>query len=172
MDHLAELEQADNDEEVLPQGSHFHDRVFLSQITERKLVCELVTGGITPGEFSTSPDITSENGTLLKQLVRDIDARYQGQIPKVFARFLSNISKPTSVAGLLQCTGPSALQHLRDFANQTLHLRHRTNKDKLNLVANELPAFWPMLLGILNEENSNFLNPLLGTIVKKLLDIR
>jgi hypothetical protein len=172
VDHLAELEQADGDEEVLTQGSYFQNRVFFSQISERKLVCELVTGGITPGEFVTSPDITSENGEMLKQLVRDIDTRYQGQIPKVFNRFLTNISKPTSVAGLLQCTGPAALQYLREFANETLHLRHRTSKDKLTIVAKELPAFWPMLLDILNEEKSNFMNPLMATIVKKLLDIR
>ena len=172
MDHLAELDHVDGDEDILAQGSHFQDRVFLSNISERKLVCELVTGGITPGEFSTSPDITSENGRMLKRPVRDINRRYQGQIPKVFVRFLTNISKPTSVAGLLQSTGPEALKHLEDFANETLHLRHRINKDKLNIVAKELPAFWPMLLGILNEEKSNFLNPFLATIVLKLLDIR
>ena len=171
MDHLAELDHVDDDDEILAQGSHFKDRVFLSEISERKLVCQLVTGDITPGEFSTSPDIISENGIMLKQLVRDTNMRYQGQIPKVFVRFLTNISKPTSVAGLLQSTGSAALKHLEDFANETLHLRHRTNKDKLSIVAKELPAFWPMLLGILNEEKSNFLNPFLATIVLKLLDI-
>ena len=65
--------------------------------------------------------------------------RYQGQIPKVFVRFLTNISKPTGVAGLLQSTGSAALKHLEDFANETLH-RHRTNKDKLSIVAKELPV--------------------------------
>ena len=172
VDHLTELDHVDDDDEILNQGSHFKDRVFLSEISERKLVRQLVTGGITAGEFSISPDISSENGCMLKRLVRDINTKYQGQIPKVFVRFLSNISKPTSVAGLLQSTGPAALQYLEDFANETLHLRHRTNKDKLAIVAKELPAFWPMLLGILNEENSNFLNPYLATIVLKLLDIR
>ena len=172
MDHLTELDHEDDDDEILNQGSHFQDRVFLSNISERQLVCQLVMGGITPREFSISLDITSENGCMLKWLVSDINTRYHGQIPKVFVRFLTNISKPTSVAGLLQSTGPEALKFLEDFAKETLHLRHRTNKDKLSIVAKELPAFWPMLLEILNEEKSNFLNPFLATIVLKLLDIR
>ena len=54
----------------------------------------------------------------------------------------------------------------------TLDLHHCRNKSKLDLVAQEHPAFWPMVLGILNEDNTNFMNPCLTNIVKKLVDKR
>ena len=43
VDHLGELDHAEEDEEVLPQASHFKDRVFLSEIRERKMVLDLLT---------------------------------------------------------------------------------------------------------------------------------
>ena len=172
MDHLGELDHAEDDEEILSQGSHFRDRVFLSEIVERKFVCSLVTQVITVAEFLVSPDIQTANGVMLSQLVRHIDLRFSGELPKEYARLLTNISKPTSVAGLLQCTGPAALKHLGDFANQTLDLRHRSNSNMLNVVQKELPVFWHMLLDILNLEKTNFMNQLLANIVNKLLSIR
>ena len=172
MDHLGELDHAEDDEEILSQGSHFRDRVFLSEIVERKLVCSLVTQVITVAEFLVSPDIQTANGVMLSQLVRHIDLRFSGELPKEYARLLTNISKPTSVAGLLQCTGPAALKHLGDFANQTLDLRRRSNSNMLNVVQKELPVFWHMLLDILNLEKTNFMNQLLANIVNKLLSIR
>ena len=172
MDHLGELDHAEDDEEILSQGSHFRDRVFLSEIVERKLVCSLVTQVITVAEFLVSPDIQTANGVMLSQLVRHIDLRFSGELPKEYARLLTNISKPTSVAGLLQCTGPAALKHLGDFANQTLDLRHRSNSNMLNVVQKELPVFWHMLLDILNLEKTNFMNQLLANIVNKLFSIR
>ena len=75
--------------------------------------------------------MTSENGDLLKQLVSDINNRYQGEIPKAYIRFLKNISRATSVTGWLQYTGPEALQYLREFTNNTLDVKHRNNKVKL-----------------------------------------
>jgi hypothetical protein len=172
VDHLVELDHAEDDEEILSQGSHFRDRVFLSEIVERRLVCGLVTQGITVAEFLLSPEVQSTNGVMLNQLVRHIDLRFNGELPKEYARLLTNISKPTSVAGLLQCTGPAALKHLGDFANQTLDLRHRNNRDKLDVVQKQLPVFWHMLLDILNLEKTNFMNQLLANIVNKLLSIR
>ena len=172
MDHLVELDYAEDDEEILSQGSHFRDRVFLSEIVERRLVCSLVTQGITVAEFLLSPEVQSTNGVMLSQLVRHIDLRFNGELPKEYARLLTNISKPTSVAGLLQCTGPAALKHLGEFANQTLDLRHRNNRDKLDVLQKELPVFWHMLLDILNLEKINFMNQLLANIVNKLLNIR
>ena len=172
VDHLDELDHAEEDEEVLPQASHFKDRVFLSEISERKMVLELLTGDISADNFANSEDITSENGDLLKQLVSDINNRYPGEMPKAYARFLKNVGRATSVAGWLQCRGPEALQYLREFTNNTLDIRHRDNKDKLSCVARELPAFWPIIVRILNFENSNFLSVLIARIVQKLLDIR
>ena len=57
VDHLVELDHAEDDEEILSQGSHFCDRVFLSEIVERRLVCGLVTQGITVAEFLLSPEV-------------------------------------------------------------------------------------------------------------------
>ena len=102
------------------------------------------------------------------ELVEVIMARFPGQIPKIYKRFLANISKPTSVAGLLQCTGPVALHYLSDFANQSLDLLHFSNRDKLEIIARE----FPILLDILNQEKTNFMNPILTAIVKQLLEIR
>ena len=113
VDHLGELDHAEEDEEVLPQASHFKERVFLSEIRERKMVLDLLTGGLSADDFSNSVEITSENGDLLKQLVSEINTKYQGEIPKAYIRFLKNISRATCVAGWLQCTGQEALQYLR-----------------------------------------------------------
>ena len=59
MDHLHELDHEEDDDEILPQGSLFAIRVFLSR------VCKLVTGVISTAEFVISSDIESENGVLL-----------------------------------------------------------------------------------------------------------
>ena len=93
-------------------------------------------------------------------------------MPQPYKRLLANISKATSVAGFLQTTGPMALTYLREYAERSLDLRLRGNKDKLDNVAKELPALWPMLLDILNLEETNFMNVHLTTIVIRLLDIR
>ena len=57
----------------LPQASHFKDRVFLNEITERKHVLDLLTGDISPGQIVRLPDMTSENGEMLKHLANDLD---------------------------------------------------------------------------------------------------
>ena len=122
--------------------------------------------------FLLSPEVQTANGVMLSQLVRHLDLRFNGELPKEYVRLLTNISKPTSVAGLLQFAGPAALKHLGDLANQTLDLRHRSNSNMLNVVQKELPVFWHMLLDILNLEKTNFMNQLLANIVNKLLSIR
>ena len=88
VDHLLELDHADEDDNVLPQASHFKDRVFLNEITERKHVLDLLTGDISPGQFSILPDMSIENGKMLKHLANDLDTRFQGEIPKVYHRFI------------------------------------------------------------------------------------
>ena len=95
---------------------------------------------------------------MLSQLVRRIDLGFNGELPKEYVRLLTNISKPTSVAGLLQFAGPAALKHLGDLANQTLDLRLRNSRDTLNVVQKELPVFWHMLLDVLDLEKTNFLS--------------
>ena len=61
MDHLEELDHTEEDEDILSQGSHFRDRVFLSEIVERKLDCSIVTQDITVAEFLLSPGIKMQN---------------------------------------------------------------------------------------------------------------
>ena len=106
MDHLVELDHAGDDEEILSRGSHFRDRVFLSEIVERRLVCGLVTQSITVAEVLLAP----ANGVkMLSQLVRHINLRFNGELPKEYARLLTNISNPTS-AVLMDCCSAQDLQ--------------------------------------------------------------
>ena len=51
VDHLSELDRHEDDENILEQGSHFKDRVFLSRKPERTLVTKLLTNDINADEF-------------------------------------------------------------------------------------------------------------------------
>ena len=62
--HLDELDRKKDDENVLKQGSHFSQRIYLSNIKERRLVTSLITESMTLEEFLSS-EITSENGTMI-----------------------------------------------------------------------------------------------------------
>ena len=107
-----------------------------------------------------SSEIESKNCFLIRSLVSHFSARFPVEMPQPYKRLLANISKHTSVAGFLQSTGPMAITYLREYAERSLDLRLRGNKDKLDNVAEELPALWPMLLDILNLEETNFMNEL------------
>ena len=65
VEHLKELDAAEEDESTLCQGSFFQDRVFLSVSKERKLVCGLLTDNVSPDDFLESDDMISENGEIL-----------------------------------------------------------------------------------------------------------
>ena len=62
MDHLHELDKADDDDSPLCQGSLFADCAFLSDKKERKLVCNLLTDTIFAEDFADSDDIETANG--------------------------------------------------------------------------------------------------------------
>ena len=88
---------------ILEQGSFLKDRVFLSSQKERKKLQSLLSEKITGDEFLNSRDVTSENGILVKDLVRRLFTTYD-EISGSYVSFLSNISKACSVAGYVQVT--------------------------------------------------------------------
>ena len=110
VEHLKELDAAEEDESTLCQGSFFQDRVFLSVSKERKLVCGLLTDNVSPDDFLESDDMNSENGEMILSLVQRLSLTWPDEFPNVYKRFLGNISKYTSVAGYLQVLSAEPLQ--------------------------------------------------------------
>ena len=74
---------------------------------------KLVTGRINTQEFLSS-NITSTNGKLIKDMLRRLDQDHQ-EIPGPYLPFLTDLGKFTSVFGLIQPTGPRALELLQVF---------------------------------------------------------
>ena len=99
--HIAELDKHPDDEDVLPQSTFFSKRVFLHNIKERHLVVELLAGDIFKQEFCESPEIETENGPLVVNLVRALNHENDYELP---APFIQNVCKPTSVRGFIQVT--------------------------------------------------------------------
>jgi hypothetical protein len=172
VEHLKELDKAEEDESDLCQGSFFHDRVFLSDNKERKLVCSLLTDTINQEEFLESDDISSENGEMISTLVARLSLSWPEDTPKAYRRFLANISKYSSVAGFLQVQSAEPLNILAEFCHKTLNIRRVSNIEKQKIVTEELPALWPNLLEILNLEKTDFLPDDVSSIVFKLIQIR
>ena len=130
-----------------------------------------MTEEIRPAEF-LQEDITSENGRLIKILIRRLDEVYD-DIPTPYVPFLNDLGKTSSVSGLLQCTGPEALQILMDFCNEQLDLRSNTNREKIETLKREFPALWSSLQEILLlEKTHRYLPPDTSAIVRRLLEIR
>ena len=172
VDHLHELDRAEEDESVLCQGSLFQNRVFLSQKRERKLVCRLLTNDISDDEFLESEELSSEHGRMVVTLVERLSCSYQDELPKPYRRFLANISKYSSVAGFLQVLSQQTLEFLAEFCHQQLDIRTAGNSRKLKQVAEELPALWPNIINILDLEKSKFLPEDVSVIILKLIQIR
>lgn len=172
VDHIKELDKAEDDTSVLCQGSLFNDRVFLSSNSERKLVCNLLTNSISSDEFLESERISTENGRMVKTLVERISLSWPEEFPKAYKRFLGNICKISSVAGFLQVLSAEPLDFLAEFCQQTLEIRSAANSVKQTRVVEELPALWPNIVEILNLEKSNFLPDDVSEIILKLITIR
>ena len=62
--HLSELDHHGDDEQILAQGSHFKDQVFLYIKRERKLVEQLLTEELEYDAFVHSDVLPSENSVL------------------------------------------------------------------------------------------------------------
>ena len=80
VDHLRELDRAEEDESVLAQGSSFESRVFLSESRERRLVCKLLTDTVSYDEFLESDDVTSENGRMLSTLIARLSLTWPSEV--------------------------------------------------------------------------------------------
>jgi hypothetical protein len=104
VEHLKELGTAEEDTGCLPQGSFHKDRVFTSVTAERQATCQVITGTLSVGDFLTDPGIETENGRLVVGLINRIAATWGDEIPKEYKKFMANICKQSSVAGLLQVT--------------------------------------------------------------------
>ena len=162
----------EEDDEILEQGSHFKDRVFLYRKKERRLVQQLLTEDIDIDEFVSSADLESANSRLLVPLIQRLQLDWPDEIPEPYSRFICNLCKPTSVASFLQVTSDEPLQILRLFCEQALHIRSPEQQDKLKLILRELPALWPNLMDILEIECSEFLPDELARVVLKMIEIR
>ena len=166
-----ELDRHPEDAQVLKQSTVFKDRVFLPDFAERTAVCDLVTGKSSYEEFLMT-DIQTENGLMISDLVTYLSDEWPEEPPKPYMKFLSNISKGTSVRGLLQVSNSKPLKYLKSYCEQTVNIREPINIKKLQVVISELPAFWPILDNICMLENSAFLPDFVSRIVIKLLVIR
>ena len=169
--NLSELEKHHEDREVLRQSTLFQTRTFLSNIKERTLVLQLLAGDISKQEFYFSENIETDNGRLISNLVAALGLDDE-EIPRPYTRFINNISKPTSVRGLIQVTSPAPLQYLKQFCEGSINIKSVEEKFKLQVVLKQLPVLWPMLENICNLERSAVLPPEVCAIVLKLLQIR
>ena len=169
--NLTELEKHEDDHEVLPQSTFFSTRVFMSDINERNLVVQLLSGNLSMNDFCES-EIRSENGRLLVNLVRALDHTDAETVPRPYKRFIENVCKPTSVRGLLQVTRHEPLLYLKLFCDGSMNLKSLEHRQELSCVMKELPVFWPMLEEICNFEKSCILPTQVADIVLKMLVVR
>lgn len=177
--NTTELDRAAEDTEVLEQGSVASDRVFLTKKEEQSDVLDLLTGGVTLEDFVMSRKERSENFQMLVNVATVLVEKNCTEVPKPYKRFLANVAKATSVSGLLQPTGPRALEYLEMFANmttdaasETLDLLDINNSEKLIFVIKEIPVFWSMISDIMKHDNARILSNEIATIVKRILKIR
>ena len=89
-----------------------------------------------------------------------------------YRSFIANISKPTSVRGLLPVLSNEPLAFLADYCRRQLNLRDHSEQQKLSAVMSSLPALWPDLDAICNHEKCVFLPIPVSTIVLRILQIR
>ena len=171
MEHLHELDKAEDDDSPLCQGPLFADRVFLSDKKERKLVCNLLTDTISAEDFADSDIIESANGNLVLALVERLSLTTE-EIPKPYRKLLGNICKISSVAGYLQVLSAEPLDSLTEFCLQQLDIRAAENTEIQKKVKEEMPALWPNLVDILNLEHTVYLPEDVSRIILKLIEIR
>ena len=167
--HLTELEKP-GDGDPLPQGGYFEDRTFMASYPERELVCNLLTGELDLGDFCEAT-FRTEEGIQVKELVQRLH-RTIGSISPGYKRFLGNVCKETSVAGLLQVTCKEPLKILKRFCQGDLDITKIRNSASLKCLQEEIPPFLDMLEQIRKEEKTDILPQDVSTIVLTLLRIR
>ena len=172
VDHLKELDRESSDNNILAQSTTFKNRIFLNSKKERMLVCQLLTSELSMIDFAEVSDLTSANGLLIIELVRHILEKFPEGMPSCYKHFLANISKPTSVRGLLQVLTPEPLVYLEQYCKEELNLRDHRMQKQLQCIATNLPAIWPDLDSICNIENSEYLPKQVSEILLTILRMR
>ena len=70
MAHLRELKRNEADQNVLPQGTKFRERCFLSEKKERQNILKLLSEGGTSLDFDEASEMNSDHGKLILVLVK------------------------------------------------------------------------------------------------------
>ena len=122
--------------------------------------------------FISSDVLKSENGKMIQEFVLYIQSKWPLKIPHVFVKFIADICKSSSVAGLLQVTNHRTLVLLKKFCLEEIDIRSPAQDSKLKYLNSELPTFWPQLVSICELNNSTFLPPIVKKIVLCLIKIR
>ena len=170
--HLSELEPHSQDSNVLDAGSTFKDRVFLFKKKERSLTKQLVDGDISPQDFVSSRNITTESGILIKNMVSRLISDF-GEVPSAYKYWLEDLLKPTSVSGYIQVTSREGLEIIEAVANKTLDLRSLNEIERTKELQKQAPPLFQALSEILKVENdSQWLPQDVLDILKQLLKIR
>ena len=167
-----ELGPKGGDRIVLSRGSKYKDRLFLGNKKERTTFLEFLSENIDIDNLLNSSELKSENSKLLTRLLARVTRTFPENLPAPYKKIITNICKNSSVSGLLQVTREESLDILEDFSNQTIDLRSLPHQEKLSQISEELPAFWPNLLHIMDLEGTKFLPEDISTIVLKLIEIR
>ena len=172
--NVEELGPDPDDLQTLEPSTRFRDRVFLALPKERALASEFVTEKVNHEEFieKAREGITSENGTLIVNLVNYVSAIWNDDFPKPYRNFISNICKGSSVRGLLQVEDQVPLNYLELWCNDQINIRDSSHIKEMQILMKELPALWPILDNICDQERTCFLPRVVSEIVLKLLEIR
>ena len=110
---------------------------------EREMVCNLLTGALDLEDFCDAT-LETEGGQQVQEVVKRLK-RSCGSLSQSYKRFIANVCKETSVAGLLQVTCKEPLKVLKRFCQQDLDLSKISNSASLRLLKDEVPPLIEML---------------------------
>ena len=169
--NLKEISKHPDDKTILAQSTCHKQRIFLKEKSERDCITSLLTENISLEQFLA---IDSSKKSEQFQLLYNIVKRFQNKekLPESYVKLMAECSKNISVAGILQVNNRNVLKTLRLFCLKQLNIRTIDNSKYLNELRRELPAIWPILLDILNYEDSTYLPKTVSLVVLMLLKIR
>ena len=169
--NIKEISSHPDDKSSLQQGSNHRDRVFLSDPKERSQVSSFLTNkDVEIKKFlSTSTSNKSEEFMIIFNIIKKFESC--DSLPDPYIKLLSEATKNIATAGILQVRNRGVLKILREFCLKQVNIRAVENEHLLSQIRAELPAIWPLILSILNYENSTFLpipvNRLILSLLKK-----
>ena len=67
---VKELQAAEDDDQILGQASKSKDRVYLAKKMERNQLRGLVSGTLTPADFLSNQELSSDNILLVKKMIQ------------------------------------------------------------------------------------------------------